>query len=200
MRRLGGRVLVLLLIVVLGGAAVALHPQRAAACSCRGITTATALRQADVAFSGRVVALDRIDRPRPGRTDIRFAVDRVYKGTAYAEQLVASSQDSASCGLTPQVGSRWVIFATLGVEGEGDDTVNRLRTNLCSGNLPGGSAPLTFRDGRPPRAGASDREERAIRADAAVTRWFGVAGIGAVAVLGLAAAGVALAWRRNGTG
>lgn len=200
MRRLGGRVLGLLLAVVLGCAGVALHPQRAAACSCRGISAAKALRQADVAFAGRVVALDRIDRPRPGRTDIRFQVDRVYKGTAYAEQLVASTPNSDSCGLAPEVGSRWVIFATLGVEGEGDDAVNRLRSGLCSGNVPGGSVPTALGQGRPPLAGASDREERAIRTDAAVNRWLGVTSVGALVVVVLAGAGVALAWRRNGIG
>lgn len=190
----------LLAALVLGCAGVVLRSESAAACSCRGITTATALRQADTAFLGTVTALDAVDRPKPGRTDIRFEVTRVYKGTAYRSQLVASDRDGAGCGLSPQVGSTWVIFAVLGVEGEGDDTLTRLRSGLCSGNIPGASAPPVLGPGRAPLAGASDREESALRTDAAIDRWLGVAGIGVMGLVGLAGTGLALAWRRSGNG
>lgn len=47
-----GRAWVLAAVLLLSCVGLAVHPQRAAACSCRGLSTATALRQADVAFSG----------------------------------------------------------------------------------------------------------------------------------------------------
>jgi len=186
--------------LLLGCAGVALNPRPAAACSCTGITTATALRQADVAFLGTVAALDSVSRPKPGRTDIRFQVTRVYKGTVYRSQLVASPRESFECGLSPQVGSSWVIFAVLGVEGTGDDAVNRLRSGLCSGNIPGGAAPALLGPGRAPMEGASDREEKALRTDASLDRWLTVAGFGVLGLSVLAGAAVALAWRRGGSG
>ena len=179
-------------LVALGLAAV---PQPAAACSCLGITTATALRQADVVFAGTVRARDEVDRPKPGRVDLRFEVNRVYKGDAFRDQVVASTLDGSSCGLQPQLGSSWVIFATEGIEGQGDRAVYRLRTSLCSGNLPVATPPALLGPGRPPLAGASDREERATAVDAALTRGLKVAGGLVLAAVALAGLGLALVWR-----
>jgi hypothetical protein len=181
--------------LVLGVAWIAIFPQPAMACSCRGITTATALRQSDAAFVGRVVSLDQVTRPKPGRRDIRFEVTRVYKGTAFRQQLVASPLGGDGCGLSPQPGSTWLIFATVSIEGDGDDAVNRLRTTLCSGNVVGGAVPRALGPGRAPLDGASDREEQAIQTDASVNRWLGVAGFGVLGVLALGAVGLGLMWR-----
>ena len=117
------------------------------------------MREADAVFRGTVISKEVVGRNARARTDIRFSVDRVYKGTVYREQVVASTRDSDACGLDPEVGSTWVIFAIQGIEGEGDRAVNRLITTLCSGNLPSGLAPPVLRTPRPPLAGASDREE-----------------------------------------
>jgi hypothetical protein len=194
-RRLTLRLVALMASLLLGTCFALVDATEAFACSCAGISTNRALREADAVFRGIVISKDVIGRSDRARTDIRFAVDRVYKGTVYREQIVASSRDSTACGLDPEIGSTWVIFAIQGIEGEGDRAVSRLITTLCSGNLPTGIAPPVLRTPRPPLAGASDREERSSNTDRILTRGFAIAGIGALFVGALAVIGVGLLWR-----
>ena len=147
MTRLTLRLLALVASFLLGTAVALIDTTQAFACSCAGISTIRALRESDAVFRGTVISKDVIGRGDSARTDIRFAVDRVYKGTVYSEQVVASDHDTDACGLDPDLGSTWVIFAIDGIEGEGDRAVNRLITTLCSGNLPSGIAPVVL--GRP---------------------------------------------------
>ena len=113
MRRLCLALLALGLVVL----SVAIDPQRAAACDCTGISTRRAFAQSDAAFVGTVLRIDEVGSRDGRRADIRFSVERVFKGTVYAEQVVASAPDPAACGLTPRPGSNWVIFAVDAVEG-----------------------------------------------------------------------------------
>jgi hypothetical protein len=181
--------------LLLGTCLALVDTTEAFACSCAGISTNRALREADAVFRGTVINKEVVGRSERARTDIRFAVDRVYKGTVYREQVVASSRDSDACGLDPEVGSTWVIFAIQGIQGEGDRAVNRLITTLCSGNLPTGIAPPVLGNPRPPLAGASDREERSSNVDQILTRGFAIAGIGALCAGALVVIGVAVLWR-----
>ena len=142
-------------------------------------------------FVGTVLRVDEVGSRDGRRADIRFTVDRVFKGTVYAEQVVASATDAAACGLTPRPGSNWVIFAVDAVEGNGSDAVFRLRTTVCSGNLPTSSAPRALGAGTEPRAGASDREERATGTDTRLTRGLVIAGIGGLGLLALVGIGLA---------
>jgi hypothetical protein len=194
-RSLTLRLVALIASLLLGTCVALVDTTEAFACSCVGISTNRALREADAVFRGTVINKDVVGRSERARTDIRFAVDRVYKGTVYREQVVASSHDSDACGLDPDVGSTWVIFAIHGIEGEGDRAVNRLVTTLCSGNLPTGIAPPVLRNPRPPLAGASDREERSTNTDRVLTRGFAIAGVGALFVGALAVIGVGVLWR-----
>jgi hypothetical protein len=189
------RLAAIALAFALGVLAVVLTPQRAFACSCAGITTRRALDQADAAFRGTVVSKDDVGRGADARTDIRFQVDAVYKGTVYREQVVASARDSAACGLDPGVGSTWVIFAESGVQGSGNDAVIRLITGLCDGNIPSGDAPIVLGPARRPMDGASDREERSIKADKTLTRGLAIGGIALLFVGSLAAIAVGVLWR-----
>jgi hypothetical protein len=189
------RLVALVASLLLGIFVALVDTTEAFACSCVGISSNRALREADAVFRGTVISKDVVGRSDRARTDIRFAVDRVYKGTVYREQLVASSRDSDACGLDPQIGSTWVIFAMQGIEGEGDRAVYRLITTLCSGNLPTGVAPPVLRTPRPPLAGASDREERSTNTDRILTRGFAVAGIGALFIGALAVIGLGVLWR-----
>jgi len=93
------------------------------------------------------------------------------------------------------VGTTWVIFATQGIEGTGNDAVQRLVTTLCSGNVPSGSAPAVLGEARPPLDGASDREERSINADKALTRGLAIGGMVLLVVVVVAAVGLAALWR-----
>jgi hypothetical protein len=189
------RLVALMASLLLGTCLALVDTTEAFACSCAGISTNRALREADAVFRGTVINKEVVGRSERARTDIRFAVDRVYKGTVYREQVVASSRDSDACGLDPEVGSTWVIFAIQGIQGEGDRAVNRLITTLCSGNLPTGIPPPVLGNPRPPLAGASDREERSSNVDQILTRGFAIAGIGALCAGALLVIGVAVLWR-----
>ena len=195
MRRLAPRLVALVASLLLGTCVALVDTTEAFACSCAGISTNRALHEADAVFRGTVINKEVVGRSERARTDIRFAVDRVYKGTVYREQVVASTRNSADCGLDPEVGSTWVIFAIHGIEGQGDQAVSRLITTLCSGNLPSGIAPPMLRNPRPPLAGASDREERSTSADRILTRGFAIAGIGALSLGAIAVIGLGLLWR-----
>ena len=141
MSRLAPRLLALVAAVVLGLAGAASNPQPAFACECSPITPTRAARQADAVFRGTVTALRKVDRGEGPRTDIRFEVDAVYKGSVYAQQVVSTPRQSTECGLTPEPGTTWVIFSTQGVEGRGDEAVARLTTDSCRGNLPTTNTP-----------------------------------------------------------
>ena len=196
MRRLTLRLVALVASLLLGTCVALVDTTEAFACSCVGISSNRALREADAAFRGTVISKEVVGRSDRARTDIRFDVDRVYKGTVYREQIVASSRSSDACGLDPEIGSTWVIFAIQGIEGEGDRAVNRLITTLCSGNLPTGIAPpVLLRNPRAPLDGASDREERSTNTDRILTHGLAVAGIGALFIGALAVIGLGVLWR-----
>jgi hypothetical protein len=189
------RLLALVASFLLGSCVALVDSTQAFACSCAGISTSRALREADAVFRGTVISKEVIGRGDSARTDIRFAVDLVYKGTVYNEQIVASDHDSEACGLDPDLGSTWVIFAVEGIEGEGDRAVNRLITTLCSGNLPSGIAPVVLGRPTPPLNGASDREEKSANADRIVTRGLAYAGIVVLSIGALAVIGLGVLWR-----
>lgn len=193
--RLAPRLIALLAAVVLGLLGAASNPRPAFACECSPVTPSGAARQADAVFRGTVTALRKVDRGEGARTDIRFTVDAVYKGTVYAEQVVATPRDSAECGMTPELGTTWVIFSVQAVEGSGDEAVARLVTDTCRGNLPTANVPRALGTPREPLPGASDREERATGADRTLSRGLAIAGITLLAVGAVAVAGLAVLWR-----
>ncbi len=193
--RLTSRVLAVITALLFGTLGVAVSPARAYACDCATISTTRAARDADAVFRGTVRSLREVGRGKDARTDIRFTVDAVYKGRVYQDQVVASSRDQAACGLTPGLNTTWIIFAVDSIEGEGDEAVARLVTNLCNGNLPTGSAPTVLGLPRDPLPGSSDREERATGTDRRLTRGFAIAGIAALFVTAVAVGGLAVLWR-----
>ncbi len=185
-------VLAALLFAALG---VVVSPAPAYACSCRGTSTSRAVRDADAVFRGRVTAKESAGKRDEQRMDLRFEVDAVYKGTVYRDQVVASPKDSAGCGLNPESGTTWIIFAVEGVEGAGDDAVSRLVTTLCSGNLPTASAPAVLGEPRGPLDGASDRDEKSTQVDRRLTRGLAIGGIGLLFVGALSVMALAVLWR-----
>lgn len=199
MSRVTTRLLCLLGALLVGTLGALVSPRPAYACECAGVSTSRALRNADAVFRGTVTRNREIERGGSSRIDIRFRVSDVFKGTVYADQVVASTNGGAACGLNPEVGSEWIIFATDGIEGTGDQAVNRLVTSLCSGNLVTDRAPAVLGRPRPPLAGASDREERSVRTDQRLTRGVLVVGVGVLGLGALMSVGLALVWRRGGT-
>jgi hypothetical protein len=194
--RLGARSLALLAALLLATLGVWLDAAPAAACDCAPMSPSRALRRADVVFRGTLLSSDQVGRGSDARTDLRFRVDAVYKGTAYREQVVATPRnDHRGCGVEPKQGSTLVVFALDGIEGTGDDAVSRLITTQCSGNLSSGVAPPFL--GRPfaPVEGRSDRAEASTNTDRALSsalRVVGLTGLGLVVVVGV---GLALIWR-----
>jgi hypothetical protein len=193
--RIFARVVLAALAAMLACAAALINPTPAWACSCAPITTRQALDGADAVFKGTVTERDRVGRGEDARVELRFDVSRVFKGTVYAEQVVATPPDSAGCGIEGAVGSTWVIFATQSVEGTDDRMVTRLTTGLCSGNLPGTTVPSLLGRGQFPRPGPSDAEERSVRADIRVDRALEIAGLTALGLVILAGTGLVLLWR-----
>jgi hypothetical protein len=197
--RLAGRLLALVTALLLAGGLSVIRPERAYACSCVGISTRRALEESDAAFMGTVLRKTDIGHGTDARTDIRFQVGAVYKGTVYFDQVIASPRDSASCGLDPEVGSTWVIFAQIGIVGTRNDAVSRLITGLCHGNIPSGTAPTILGPPRLPLYGASDQEERSIKADKTLTRGLAIGGIAVLFFGALAAIGLGVLWRPGRT-
>jgi hypothetical protein len=195
-RSLPGQLLAFVAAVLLGVlAAMMAPPGKAYACDCAGISTERALRQSTAVFRGTVLDKRSVGRRAEARIDIRFAVDAVYKGQVHQEQVVASPKQATACGLDPKVGSTWVIFAVDGIEGSGNNAVQRLTTTLCSGNVPSGTAPAILGEARPPIDGASDREERSINTDRALTRGLIIGGAALLFVGALGAIGLVILWR-----
>ena len=89
-----------------------------------------------------------------------------------------------------------MIFAVDGIEGSGNETVQRLVTTLCSGNVPSGTAPAILGEARP-RSTAPDREEQSINADRAVTRGLAIGGVVLPVAGALVAIGLVVLWRPN---
>jgi hypothetical protein len=176
-------------------AAMIAPPSKAYACDCAGISTDRALRQSTAVFRGTVLEKHSVGRGAQARTDIRFEVDAVYKGAVHRVQVVASPKEPTACGLDPKIGTTWVIFAVEGIEGRGNDAVQRLVTTLCSGNVPSGTAPAVLGEARAPLDGASDREEQSINADRAVTRGLIIGGMVLLIAGALVGIGLMVLWR-----
>lgn len=191
MRRL---VLALVAVGLITFASV-VNPAPAAACSCVGVTTKQAGEQADAVFLGTVTSVEETRIAGQRAAVLRFDVSRVYKGTVYADQVIATPSDSAACGLAPQLGSSWVIFASSVVHGEGSSAKVRQTTTLCHGNLATTTAPPELGRASQPLAGASDRTEKSESTDARLTRGLVIAGIGGAGLAALIGIGLAYLWR-----
>jgi hypothetical protein len=194
--RLGARSLALLAALLLAMLGVWVDAEPAAACDCAPNSSSRALRRADVVFRGTVLSRDRVGRGTDARTDLRFRVDEVYKGTAYREQVVATPRnDDRGCGLKARTGSTLVVFALDGIEGTGDDAVSRLITTACSGNIASGVAPPVLGRAHAPVEGRSDRLEASTNTDRALSRGLRVVGITGLSLAVVVAVGLALIWR-----
>lgn len=146
-------------------------PPAAYACSCAYSADDPRLRQlATVIFTGTIVE----DTTRWSTRTLVFAVDRVYKGEAYARQVVRTDAEPASCGLEIAGPGTFLVLARSTSPG------GSLRADLCGGTRAG-PAPAELGAGTPPLPAPPDR---------AVPQLVG----GGVLV---AAVAVGLLWRRR---
>lgn len=191
MRRLA---LALVAVGLVAGLSV-VNPTAAIACSCAGISTRRAAEQADAVFLGTVSEVTRTKVGGERAAVLRFDVSRVYKGTVYADQVIVTPADSAACGLIPDTGSSWVVFANASIQGEGRAAKLRLTTTLCNGNLSTDRPSSILGRATAPLPGASDRAERSETADARLTTGLVIVGVGALGLAAMIGIGLAYLWR-----
>lgn len=115
-----------LLTVGLVTAAALMGLERTAeACSCpEPEPPAVAAEEADAVFAGEIVAFDQ---PEPGRFDDRsgvVAVHSVWAGEIAEETPLSTPADQGLCGIEPQVGEEYLVYARAGDDGA-------LVTDLC---------------------------------------------------------------------
>lgn len=154
------RLAVLIAPLVIAGVLIPRVP--AAACTCIEMTDAEAFDQAPVVFTGELVEVrslppaELVSSGDPER--FIFAVERVYKGTAFGRQSVVTRMDGASCGLEISGSGPFIVFADHDAENPVPEGVDgELYANLCGGSraLDAAGVPATFGDGVAPDVGAS---------------------------------------------
>ncbi len=191
-RGFGG--LITAVLILLAGCVVVLTGATPAhACSCAAITRAEAVEQADVIMFGTVRSVRPISDPASGR-ELVVEVRYVYKGTAYAEQVVQSPDDGAGCGFSAQPGTTMVIFATERADPATEYSYELLST-ACAGNVVTDTAPRGL--GRPeaPTPGSSTDVGSAERTNDLIgTVLLGI-GLGAVGLVIIVGAALFWLWR-----
>lgn len=169
----------LVLGAVIAVAGMLLLPPTAFACSCVSADEAYFARHADAVFTGTV--RDR-DDPRSfslvqssgDPITYEVAVDAVYKGRVGPVAEVTSARDGATCGVSVDVGDRYLVYADRDPQGD-------LSASSCGGTREVGAAPA----GVDPVLGEPAAPDTSVPAteDRSSTAW-GVAGVAAV-LLGL---------------
>ena len=108
---------------------LAMPVQRVAACSCAMTTLPEAVREADVAFVGRL--LERV----PGGDNFGFPPEDEWRWSVESSRdpdlepdvaVIAALADGANCGVLFTPGERWLVLAHVGD--------GRLHTNGCVPN------------------------------------------------------------------
>lgn len=191
------RLLSALAVVTLVALGAVVAPTAANACSCARTSLTDSLDRADVAFAGVLSTSESHPRPSPGRIELTFAVSRVYKGSAYAEQVVTTPPGDGACGLDPEIGTELVVFGTLTTRTDGSRSTSEVYTTICYGNLTTSTPPSALGDGNAPLAGSSDQVDRAVRVDDALTRGLKIAGISLASLTALSMLGLVVLWRRR---
>ena len=160
-----------LLLVLAGSWAV---PAPAYACGCIYDSDDPVLvERAEVIFTGTVIG----ERTLGYNRTYTFAVTKVYKGSAYAEQRVQTASQNSACGLNLNGSGPFLVLAGYAPSGV-------VLANSCGGTTAG-PAPAELGPGSLPRPGVEPP-------DAAGVIWPVVAGLLLVTAVVLLAA-----WRRR---
>ena len=102
---------------------------RAHACSCAMPSPATEeLENSDAVFIGTVDNIFSSSLYGSDTLDVNFSVEKAYKGSTEAEQILKTPKDSAACGYAFTEGEKYLVFAReWGTQGKDGLTVS-----LCS--------------------------------------------------------------------
>lgn len=180
-------------LVVLTGPAPAAH-----ACSCVPVTRQEAAQRADVIMFGRVETVRPVSDPESGQ-ELTLSVRFVYKGTAYAEQLVQTPDSSAGCGISVEPGTTVLIFAKERAQPRTEHAYE-LVTTLCDGNAVTRNPPRNVGRPYPPLPGSSADVGAAERTDEAIGRGLLTLALVGLGIVIIGGAALAWLWRPNRTG
>lgn len=105
---------------------LAVPAERAAACSCAGLTTQEAKDFSDEVFRGTVTEIKKpwMSKGTGDLAKITLQVEEVWKGSAVQEIVVSSALSEASCGVEFREGESYLVFA----KSDG----GRLTTTICN--------------------------------------------------------------------
>lgn len=104
------------------------HADAGHACTCAPAQSAAReLARATAVFSGKVVEIKRHKRPADvfAGVEVRFRVEKVWKGAGGGVVSVFTSSHSAACGYAFRKGRTYLVYA----HGDGE---GRLSTSICS--------------------------------------------------------------------
>lgn len=173
------------------GLVVLASAERAAACSCVGVSDQEAVPNADAVFTGTLVDIITPTGAAVSSADPErfvFDVDEVFKGEVSARQSVVTARDGASCGLEITGSGPFVVFARTETDGITTGAVDgELYSSLCSGARPlvNSALPAGLVVGAPPNPAASAIGGDEDRAPFAAWGVVGVAALAALTVAGL---------------
>lgn len=194
------RLLSALAVVALVALGAVVSPTAANACSCARSSLTDSLDRADVAFAGVLSDSETHSRPSPGHIELTFTVNRVYKGSAYTEQIVTTPPGDGACGLDPELGTALVVFGSHSTQVDGSRSTSEVYTTICYGNLATATPPSVLGPGYAPLAGSSLQVDRAVRVDDTLTRGLKIAGISVAGLVILSSLGLVFLWRRRALG
>ncbi|MCR2822955.1 hypothetical protein [Lederbergia panacisoli] len=107
-----------------------ISPIKSLACSCIPVGTVQEEvdRSTDV-FSGKVVEIVDSNKNKKNQSsadllEVKFEVDKSWKGSNQSELIVYTERDSASCGFEFSLNEEYIVYA--------NEVDGQLRVNLCS--------------------------------------------------------------------
>jgi hypothetical protein len=142
----------LIMIALLAGVWLLPAAPRPATADCATQDETQLIKDADVIFTGTVVADEAAKLGREREYTVR--VDKVYKGAAFGEQIVATQ---AGAGLELSVQQTYLVFADY-PNGADTGPVARLEGDSCQGTRPltaDHPVPAALGSGHDPSIGSS---------------------------------------------
>ena len=135
-------------------AGIVLPGSAAQACSCAIGTPTQSANRADAVFFGEIVDRTRTPSEPQGspwlttNSSYTVAVERVFKGEVYAEQVLLAGGNGASCGIMLPASGSVLVYGTKAPGGEGSPM--QYATWSCSGTEMTRSVPAALGEGDPP--------------------------------------------------
>jgi hypothetical protein len=196
--------------------AVIVDAEPAGACTCLNATETGALERSAVAFIGTALPVPpEIRYPHATNATgapysladrtLRFRVERVFKGDVAAEQELVTPGQSSACGISVDVGTRYLVFGASPFVEDGVVTLvtpepGQYLSYLCDGTRPArlDERPPSFPEGTDLARGPVDERESPapVLPESSSTQWFVLPVVMGALVIAIAA-GMLFALRRR---